>query len=71
MLGSNFDKEEYIYIDDFGRKYIYTFSQYLADASGLKKAYPDPPTSRFGGQFKLHSRYLRVRSVEKIDGKRN
>lgn len=71
MLGSHLDKHGYVYIDDFGRKYIYTFAEYIGDAGGLKRAYPDPPTARFGQQLGLHTRYLRVRSVEKINGKRD
>lgn len=70
MLVTRWERHIYIYVDDFGRNYFFAFNDYIGDAGGLKRAFPDSPQGTRQGHVGLHYRYLRVRSIEQINGKR-
>lgn len=70
VVSSGWTHQMYLYTDDFGRIYMIPFTDYIGDAGGLKRAYPDPPPGVKGGHKGLHTRRLKLRSTKPVNGKK-
>lgn len=70
MVVSSWTHEMYLYIDDFGRTFMFPFTDYIGDAGGLKRAYPDPPPGVIRAHTGFRTRLLKLRSTKPVNGKK-
>ncbi len=70
MLVTSWERQSYQYVDDFGRVFYFLFNDYIGDAGGLQRALPDSPIGYPSPHKGFRHRYLQVRSLQPVNGKK-